>query len=110
MATWPPTCGSRELRHPAEGSRRLLHLQDLLRPPPQADEKEAPVLEKLRRFALGGVADKLQHPADSKHRDRDLPEAWHEQRHDKQRQRQRDRGDAKRMAQAVEPVLVAVPV
>jgi hypothetical protein len=37
---------------------------DLGPPPTDTDEQEMPVMEKLRRFALEGVADKLENPSE----------------------------------------------
>ena len=64
------------------------------KPPAQADQQESRILEELRRLALEGVADKLQHPAEDEQRRRHGPEALDEPRDDKQRQRHRDQRDA----------------
>ena len=48
-------------------TRALLRLAvDLGPPPSNADKQKAPIVEKFRRFAFEGVADKLEHPSEEK--------------------------------------------
>src|ERR1700683_3021681 len=76
-------------------------------PPAHADEQETPVAEKLRRFALEGVADELENPSQNKESERVGPEAMEENAAGKNRDREQDGRNAQSMAGAVHAILMA---
>src|SRR2546422_124851 len=90
-----------------QASARLRPSSNLCYPPAQANEKEAPVLEELRRLPLDGVADELEGPPDHEQAQRHRPEPAHEQGRDKQRERGGNEGNANGVAEAVHRVLMA---
>src|SRR3989442_9625216 len=90
-----------------QASARLRPSSNLCYPPAQANEKEAPVLEELRRLPLNGVADELEGPPDHEKAQRHRPEPVHEHGRDKQRDRGRNERNANGVAEAVHRVLMA---
>ncbi len=71
---------------------------DLRPPPTYPDEQETPVLEELRRFALEGVPDKLEHPSKDEQSQPIPPQAVEEYAPEKKWEREQD----SRNAQGVE--------
>ena len=67
-------------------------------------------MEKLRRFPLHGMTDELKDPSHDEHPNRNWPEALHEDGDKEERDGQRDERYADRVAESVDPVLVALRV
>src|SRR5205814_1813685 len=83
---------------------------DLGKPPSQADEEEAPVVEELRRLAFEGVTDELENPAGYKHQRRDHSENRKQQANHKQHNGGRNQRNTDRMADTIHAMLVAPAV
>ena len=64
-------------------------VESLPYPPPQPNEKESVVLEKLRGFTLEIMSDELQNPSDYEYREGNLPKSIKNKKewdaHDRQR-------------------------
>ena len=62
-------------------SKKLLYADDLLKPPPQADEQKSVILKKLRRLAFEIMPDKLEYPPNDKKPERNPPKSRNKKAH-----------------------------
>jgi hypothetical protein len=79
-------------------------------PPADADQEESPVVEEFGRLAFKGVADELEDPSDDEERQGDEPEAMKEEAGDEDGYGDDDEGDAERVAEPIDGMLVAARV
>jgi len=83
---------------------------DLGPPPADADKQEAPVAKEFRRFAFKSMADELEDPSDHEQRQCVEPKATKEEAGKEYANRDQNGGNAERMAEAIDRVLVAARV
>jgi hypothetical protein len=83
---------------------------DLRPPPADPHEEKPPVTEELRRLAFEGVADELKDPSDDEESQRVEPQAMKEEPGDEHYDRDQNRGNTKRVADAIDRMLVATRV
>jgi hypothetical protein len=80
---------------------------DLRPPPTDTDEQKTPVLEELRRFALEGVPDKLEHPSKYEQGQPIPPQAVEEYAPEKKWEREQDNRNAQGVTNPVHGMLMA---
>lgn len=75
-------------------------------PPADSNEEESPVAEELWRFTFERVADELEDPSDHEKRGGVEPKAVKKEAGDEDRDRDKNQGNAERVAGAVHRMLV----
>ena len=83
---------------------------DFRPPPAHADEQEPPVAEEFRRFAFDGMTDELEDPSHHEQSQRVEPKPMEEEAGNKDCDREQNGGNAERVAEAVDGMLVAARV
>ena len=83
---------------------------DLGPPPADADEQESPVAEEFGRLAFKGVADELEDPSDCEQRQRVKPQPMIEKADEEDPNRDQNGRNAKRVAEAIDGMLVTARV
>ena len=79
-------------------------------PPADADEQESPVAEEFGRLAFKGVADELEDPSDCEQRQRVKPQPMIEKADEEDPNRDQNGRNAKRVAEAIDGMLVTARV
>ena len=102
--------GQQQQNHSRAKSKELRLARHFGKPPAETDEEKTPVLKKLGRLALEGVANELKDPADDEEADGEHPEAGMPEDEWGYEDTKRDHGDADGVADAIDRVLVAVGV
>src|ERR1700730_17975897 len=100
-----PRCAP-EVVWPLKTRARLRLAVDLGPPPSHADKQKAPIVEKFRRFAFEGVADKLQHPSKDKQSRGIDPQPMDENGRQKKGDRNKNGGNTQRVASPVYGMMV----
>jgi hypothetical protein len=87
--------------------QRLGFPADLRNPPADANEQKAPVVEKFGRLAFESMADELKNPSGYEKDGAIQPEVVPKKTGHKNRERNQNGGNAQRMANTIDRVLMA---